>query len=161
MSAHDYSFEAIDGDTAIDLKAFAGKAILVINTRKRMRIYPSVRRTPGALAEVPRSRSRGARRSVERFRGAGAWRGDGNPGLLRHPFSCRFPDDRQANRHRRRCPSVLSLDRSDSGRRCGAEVEFSQVSDRPRRWATGLGSQVFRDRMRKIERTGHAASTLR
>ena len=32
MSAHDYSFEAIDGDTAIDLKAFAGKAILVINT---------------------------------------------------------------------------------------------------------------------------------
>ena len=32
MSAHDYSFEAINGDTAIDLKAFAGKAILVINT---------------------------------------------------------------------------------------------------------------------------------
>ena len=32
MSAHDYSFDTIDGDQRIDLKDYAGKTVLVANT---------------------------------------------------------------------------------------------------------------------------------
>lgn len=40
MSAHDFSFEAIEGKGSIDLKAYAGKPVLIVNTASECGFTP-------------------------------------------------------------------------------------------------------------------------
>src|SRR5438552_1570230 len=104
--------------------------------RERMWLHTAVQGTRSALREVPQSRSRSARLSVQPVRQAGAGNGSGDRKVLRSELWRDVSVVRQGRRQRRRRRADLSLPEVGEARIArdrGDQMEFHQVPRRPRR----------------------------
>ena len=141
-SAHDFTFTTID-NKPLDLKAFAGKPVLVVNVASFCGLTPQytdlqkLHETYGAkglvVLGVP-SNDFGAQEpktepEIAKFCET----------IVRRDL----PDDLQAEGDRARCPRALPVDRRRSGRGRRAQVELPQIPDRQgRQPARRLASRV-------------------